>query len=573
MSDVGKWLQDIGLGDLERVFARARVDFESLRLLTEADLREMRIPVGQRRKLIAAIAALERTPSTDPAAKRPAERRQLTILFCDMVNSTDYAARLDPEDFSVLTRTYLNNCSGLAKSHGGLVANYVGDAFQVLFGYPVAEEDDAERALELAFDILRVVPEIETPDRSSLNVRIGIASGLVVVGDVEGAPAGVSTVAFGPVPNLAQRLEAIAGPQTILTDQATYEMARGSFSFTELGVARLKGFASPIRTWRADRPISAGSRFARKGHLTALVGRQGEIGQLTEIWQKVARERRGRTVLISGEPGIGKSRLLFEVKEALAGARTLTAQCSTAYANSALFPFLQLFRQEEGIFSADPPAIAASKLEAALSTSKVPLSESYPIFARLLNIEQTDYPPSTLPPPQQQVTVRRTYIDWLMRQAAAGPMLIAIEDEQWIDPSSANLLCGLIEEVPDLPLLLVVTSREGELKSGGRNLIEIRLARLSRNEANELVRNAATGVLLREDVTHAVLRKAEGVPLFLEELARSTAELATSFDSHRSGTHDADLAVPNSLQSSLLSRLDKLGPGQDDRPGRRNHWP
>ncbi|MFC0803883.1 MULTISPECIES: ATP-binding protein [Sinorhizobium] len=564
MSDVGKWLQNIGLGDLEQTFARARVDFESLHLLTEADLREMRIPIGQRRKLIAAIAAMEKTPSPDLADKRLPERRQLTILFCDMVGSTDYAARLDPEDFSVLTRTYLNTCNGLAKSHGGFVANYVGDALQVLFGYPIAEEDDAERALELAFDILRVAPQVETPDHSPLNVRIGIASGLVVVGDIEGAPAGVSTVAFGPVPNLAQRLEAMAAPQTILTDQTTCQMAHGSFLFSDLGETILKGFSTPVRLWRADQPISVGSRFARKGHLTALVGRQSEIAQIAEIWRRVSRERRGRAVLISGEPGIGKSRLLFEVKEELSGVKTLTAQCSSAYANSALFPFLQLFRQEEGISGADPPAIAASKLEAALSASKVPIADSFPIFARLLNVEQSDYPPSALPPSQQQLTVRRTYIDWLLRQAGAGPMLLAVEDEQWIDPSSANLLHRLIEEVSDLPLLVVVTSRDGALKSERRksSIEEIRLARLSRDEANELVRKAATGVLLGTDLTHAVLRKAEGVPLFLEELARSTSELAASSGPHRSGAHDAGLSVPNSLQSSLLSRLDKLGPGK-----------
>ncbi|WP_033055302.1 ATP-binding protein [Sinorhizobium meliloti] len=565
MSDVRKWLQDIGLGDLELTFARARVDFESLRLLTEADLRELRIPVGQRRKLMAAIAAIEKPPVPDPAQRRLPERRQLTILFCDMVGSTDYAAKLDPEDFSLLTRTYLNSCNGLARSHGGFVANYVGDAFQVLFGYPVAEEDDAERAIELALDILRVVPQIETPDHLPLNVRIGIASGLVVVGDVEGAPAGVSTVAFGPVPNLAQRLEAMAAPQTILTDQTTYQMAHGSFLFSDLGERTLKGFSRPVRMWRADQPISVGSRFARKSHLTALVGRRTEIAQVVSVWRAVTKERRGRAVLISGEPGIGKSRLLFEVKEELPGVKTLTVQCSAAYANSALFPFLQLFRQEVGISNADPPAIAAGKLEAALSVSSVPTDDSLPIFARLLNIDQAEYPPSTLPPPQQQLTVRQTYIDWLQHQAGAGPMLLAVEDEQWIDPSSANLLDRLIEETTNLSLLIIVTSRDGELKSErrGNTIEEIRLTRLSRDEANELVRKAASGVLLGAELTRSVLRRAEGVPLFLEELSRSTAELAASSDSSRSGTHDADLAVPNSLQSSLLSRLDKLGPGKN----------
>jgi class 3 adenylate cyclase len=197
MSNIDKWLIDIGLAHLAQTFARAEIDFEGLKLVTDQDLREMQIPVGPRRKLIAALTAMSHPPAA-ALEDGQRERRQLTILFCDMVDSTRYAAQLDPEDFSELTQNYLARCGTIARSHGGFVANYVGDALQVLFGYPLAEEDDAERALALALELVEAVPRIETPDGVRPEVRIGIASGLVVVGDVRGAPKGVSTVAFGP---------------------------------------------------------------------------------------------------------------------------------------------------------------------------------------------------------------------------------------------------------------------------------------------------------------------------------------------------------------------------------------
>ncbi|WP_086998572.1 ATP-binding protein [Rhizobium sullae] len=562
MSDVEKWLADAGLAHLAPAFARAQVDFDSLRLLTDKDLREMRIPVGPRRKLLAAVAAMGRPPEARALRNQP-ERRRLTILFCDMVGSTGYAARLDPEDFSDFTQRYLNRCGGLARSHGGFVANYIGDAFQVLFGYPIAEEDDAERALELAFDLLLAVPQIEAPDHSRPRVRIGIASGLVVVGDIEGAPAGVSTVAFGPVPNLAQRLEAIADPQTILLDQSTYASACRAFEFQDLGARTLKGFADPVRIWRANKALSRGRRFS-KTRLTRLVGRTSEIERVLALWRKVADEDCGRWLLLSGEPGIGKSRILFEVVQRVPAAKTLIAQCSPAYSHSTLFPFLQLLRQEAGISASEPSSIATRKLEAVLSLSNAPLSDSFPIFARLLTVEQVDYPPSERTSTEQQAIVRRVFVEWLRHVAKSGPLLLAIEDEQWIDPSSSSLLNMLLQDVRDFPALVVITSREDAWKIPDRlpNIEHMKVGRLTRDEANALIENVAIGVKLTSEVTRSLLRKSEGVPLYVEELAKSAVELTASSDGRSRRAKDGPIEVPNTLQSALLSRLDKLGEGK-----------
>jgi predicted ATPase/class 3 adenylate cyclase len=561
MSDIDKWLMEIGLAHLAQTFARAQIDFDSVKLLTNEDLREMRIPLGPRLKLLAAVAAMTPAPPANDLRKQP-ERRQLTILICDMVGSTEYAARLDPEDFSDLTQSYLSRCSGLARSHGGFVANYVGDSLQVLFGYPVAEENDAERAIALALDLVEAVPQIVASDGSRPNVRIGIASGLVVVGDVKGAPEGVSTVAFGPVPNLAQRLETLADPKTILVDPSTYASAYHSFEFRDFGAVALKGFAEPVHVWRACKAVPRDSRFSRTG-LTPLVGREGEIRRVLALGQQVAADRCARWLLVCGEPGIGKSRILFEVANKLPTAKTMIVQCSLAHSNSALFPFLQLLRHECAISEALPMAAATKRLEALLTGSSVPLSDSVPILARLLAVDQADYPPSELTSTEQQATVHKVFVEWLRHLARQGPLFLAIEDAQWMDPSTSSLLGALHDEIQDFAALVLVTSREEKLKFGAQQLRidTMRIGRLTREQASTLVESVASGVKLASEVARSLLGKAEGVPLYVEELVKYAVELTGSRDTSES-SRDLPIEVPNNLQSALLARLDKLGEGK-----------
>lgn len=560
MSDVDKWLIDIGLAHLAQTFARAEIDFDGLKLVTDQDLREMQIPLGSRRKLLVALAAMGH-PSVPELEYGQSERRQLTILFCDMVDSTRYATQLDPEDFSELTQRYLGRCGIIARSHGGFVANYVGDALQVLFGYPLAEEDDAERALALALDLIEAVPNIESPDGVSPKVRIGIASGLVVVGDVKGAPKGVSIVAFGPVPNLAQRLQALADPQTILVDQNTYASVRRSFEFQDRGVVDVKGFSEPTHVWRVDKPLSGGTRFGGF-RLTRLVARKKEIEKILGLWEQVSERSAAHWLVLKGEPGIGKSRLLFEVSRRLPAGRALTMQCNATHSDSALFPFLQLLRQECS-FSSTLPAAAREELEALLVAGDVPLTDSMPIMARLLAIDPPGYPPSPLTPTEQQAIIRRVFVEWLRRLALRAPLLLAIEDIQWMDPSSINLLETLYEESPDFPALVLMTTRHDSMEFGNfqTRLMTMPIKRLTSKQASLLLDSVATGASLVSGVYHSVLAKAEGVPLYVEELARSALDLAVASDDVKGG-YDDGLAVPNNLQSALLARLDRLGEGK-----------
>jgi predicted ATPase/class 3 adenylate cyclase len=556
MSDVTTWLAEIGLQHLADKFADAQIDFDTLALLSDQDLREMGVPVGPRRKLLAAIAVLDKSAPLG-GHRNPVERRQLTILVGDMVGSTEYASRLDPEDFSQLTQTFLSRCSALSRSRGGFVANYVGDALQVLFGFPAAEENDAERAITLAFDIVAAVPQIETPDGSRLGVRIGIASGLVVVGDIEGAPAGISTVAFSHVPNLAHRLQAMAEPNGIYVDENTFRATSGAFEYVDLGAKTLKGFASPVHIRSAIKPIAREYRFSGELRSTPLVGRKSELQAIEAMWDAVRADRRGRVALISGEPGIGKSRLLFEIGRGFPGAKPLVAQCAPAFANSALYPFLRLLKQQAGLSEGAPLPSASGKLQAVLSVSAVPISVSYPIFARLLAVEP-DYEPSRLASAKQEAAISQVFSDWLRQLASAGPLMFFVEDEQWIDPSSGKLLQTLAHDVARFPMLLVVTSREKETKADFDDAVSLHLSleRFSREQAGELVQNVVEGAHLSPGVVSTLLSKAEGVPLYLEELARSALLLAPGQPGAKA---EGQVDVPVSLQSALMSRLDKLG--------------
>ncbi|MEF0943831.1 adenylate/guanylate cyclase domain-containing protein [Rhizobium sp. BR 362] len=563
MDDVQKWLSELRLDHLVDIFAKNQIDFDSLRLLSEEDLQDMRIPLGPRRKILAGIKLLNSEP--DDVLPSPAiERRQLTILFCDLVGSTEYATQLDPEDFTRLTQTYLAACTRAVKSHNGIAANYIGDAFQALFGYPIAEEDDGERALRLAFDILRIVPQIKVPLGPPLRVRIGIASGLVVVGDFVGAPAGVSTVALGSIPNLAQRLQTLAEPQAILADQKTYEITAGAFEFTDLGLQSLKGFSSPVQIWRAEKAKILENRFAKKTRLTELVDRREEMTHVLGLWRDVISENRGQALLISGEPGIGKSRLVFEVQRQIPHCTVLTLQCSRAYSNTALFPFLGLLKRYAGIDADDAPDVSLNKLEAVLALSEVPITSSLPIFAELLSIEQARAPASDLTAVRQRDVSHRILIDWLHHISRISPVLLSIEDVHWIDPSSREVVAKLVGEAVSFPMLILITSRERSLGNSAEpeTLWKIGLERLSNDDAAMLVRNVDEGNNLSDETSLSLLAKAEGVPLFVEELARAVLETASSTDAEPPDRRKSPLSVPSSLQSSLLSRLDKIGPAK-----------
>ena len=564
MEDVAKWLSGLGLKRLEGTFARFQIEFDVLRLLSDQDLREMQIPLGPRKKLLAAIKALKEPGDRLSQSGGSTERRQVTALFCDLVGSTEYAVRLDPEDFGKLTQRYLERCSSVVRNNNGMVANYVGDALLALFGYPIAEEDDADSALKAALDILQIAPSIEVPNGSPVQVRIGVASGLAVVGNFLGAPGSTSTFAFGPIPNLAQRLQTLAGPQTILIDQHTYDATAGAFEFDDVGLHPLKGFSEPVHVWRVERSRVLESRFAKRTRLFKLVGRRPHLHSIVTLWDKMAAERHGRVVFLSGEPGIGKSRLAFEVRQQIPTCTHVAIQCSTAFSNSALFPFLNLLKRYAGIRDEDPTHISLPKLEAVLATSEVPKPVSLPIFARLLSIDQPYFLPSELSSQRQQSISRRVFVDWLHHISRVNPVLMLVEDAQWIDPSSRDVLDALIGEAPSHPMLILITSRAPPSRSSAQaeHLLKMPLTRLTRHESEKLIHDVATGASLSEDLRAQVLNRAEGVPLFVEELTRAAIETGLPVEHWEQEARSSVAGVPKSLQSSLVSRLDKLGSGK-----------
>jgi class 3 adenylate cyclase/tetratricopeptide (TPR) repeat protein len=561
MDDVAKWLGGLGLQQFISTFALFQIDSDALRLLSDQDLQEMQIPLGPRKKMLAAIKLLDEAgPPSDPT-----ERRQITVLFCDLVNSTDYAVRLEPEDFRKLMESYLQRCTTIVKIHSGMIVNYTGDGLLALFGYPITEEDDADRALQAALDIVQITPSIEAPGTPPVQVRVGVASGLAVVGKLLDPPQGISTVPFSYLPSLAQRLQALALPQTILTDQHTYNASVGAFEFTDMGLHSLKGFeSSALRVWRVERPRVLESRFAKKTRLFKFVGRGAQLRSLVRHWDKVVAERRGRVVVLSGEPGIGKSRLAFEMQLRIPRCTHLALQCSATFSNSAFHPFLSLLKRFAGIRDGDPPDVTRSRLEAVLATSQIPKDISLPIFARLLSIPQSEPSPVELNSRRQQAVSRRVLVDWLHHIARLNPVLATFEDEQWIDPSSRDVLDTLISEAPSYPMLILVTSREKSARTSAktRHVFEMELTRLSSRESQTLVRDVAAGANLSEEARARVLNKAEGVPLYVEELTRAAMETGLPPQHQEQEAPKPDIRVPRVLQMSLLSRLDKLGPGK-----------
>lgn len=549
MDRIENWLKQLGLEKYTGNFVDAEIDFEALPLLSADDLREISIPIGPRKKILAAIATMA-DPIGTQTKKAAVERRPLTILFCDMVGSTEYAAKLDPEDFSHLTQTYLRRCNALVRAHGGLAANYIGDSLQALFGYPSAEEDDAERAIALAINLIQAIPQIEAPDGSRLQIRVGIASGLVVVGDFEGAPAGISTVAFGPVPNLAQRLQSLTEAQTILIDQNTRDSSAGAYEFVDAGELTLKGFPNPVRAWRVARPKSLGNRFAKRGQLARFVGRDSELANVQALAEDVRATGKGRVLLVAGEAGIGKSRLIYESKRLFQDFTYLTLQCAPAFANSALSPFIDLVKTHE-VFRYSKSVAALGEL---LSRLDVPIETTLPVLARLLGFNQSEYSSADQTSREQQDLIRGFFFSLLRNLASQAPVWLTIEDDHWIDPSSAELLRSIASSVSSHRIFLVVTSRLPTSHSLVDEAVDrtIMLKRLNSVETRELCQAFAQECAVDASSTDLIAARAEGVPLYVEELCRALA-------SDKTGSAPE---LPVSLQASLLSRLDKMGEGK-----------
>jgi class 3 adenylate cyclase/tetratricopeptide (TPR) repeat protein len=574
MQEIATWLKSLGLGEYAQRFAENDIDVSVLRYLTDQDLERLGVSLGHRRKMLAAIAGFDGvmppTPQavTEPDWRGEAERRQLTVMFCDLVGSTALSARLDPEDMREVIDAYHAACACIMPTYDGFIAEFRGDGILAYFGYPRAHEDDAERAVRAGLDIIAAVARLKTRAAEPLAVRIGIATGLVVVGDLSREGASREHAVVGDTPNLAARLQALAEPGTVVVAASTCRLLGDVFHLRDLGRHKVKGIAEPVAAWAVEGVLASESRFeaVRTARLTDLVGRDDEINFLVER-QRLAWRGEGQIVLIAGEPGIGKSRLAAALGERAAEPYTqLRYQCSPYHTNSALHPFIAQLERAAQIKPNDPSGQKLDKLEAvlAMGTSRVQAMAS--LFAALLSIPYDErYPPLALSPTQQRRQTLAALLDHLEGLARQQPILLFFEDAHWADATSLELLDLTVERVRQLPTLALFTFRpEFEPRWVGLpNVSTLTLGRLDRSNVESMVASVTGGRLLPAEVTEQIVVKTDGNPLFVEELTKAVLEagiLVEHAEGYRLDGPLPPLAIPATLHDSLMARLDRLAP-------------
>ena len=571
--DVAAWLKGLGLERYEAAFRDNEIDRQVLTSLTADDLKEIGIAaVGHRRRLIEAIAALRAAaePAAEPAPVPPhtavAERRQLTVMFCDLVGSTGLATCLDPEDLREIIGAYHRAVAETVPGFEGFVAKYMGDGVLIYFGYPRAHEDDAERAVRAGLGLIDAVGRLDVGS-VKLQARVGIATGLVVVGDLIGEGSAQEQSIVGETPNLAARLQAVAGPEAVVIAASTRRLVGDFFEYRDLGAVEVKGIAAPVPAWQVLRPSIVASRFEalRGSALTRLVGRDEEIDLLLRRWAR-AKAGDGQVVLISGEPGLGKSRIAATLEERLHGEQHLRLRyfCSPYHQDSALSPFIDQLGGASGFARDDMPAARLEKLEALLAQAAPP-DEDVAFLADLMSLPGWERPPlPNLSPQRKKERTLEALIRRLEGLARRQPVVIVFEDAHWIDPTSRELLDLTVERVRTLPVLLIVTFRP-EFQppwTGQPQVSMVVLNRLDRHDRTALVAQIAGGKALPDEVVAQIVDRADGVPLFVEELTKSVLEsgvLREEVDRYVLDGALPPFTIPTSLHDSLMSRLDRLG--------------
>jgi predicted ATPase/class 3 adenylate cyclase len=547
------WLEQIGLAQHAETFATNDIDLDVLPELKDEDLKELGLSLGHRRRLQRALAERTSERVVDAAPETPsrdAERRQLTVLFCDLVGSTELSRRFDPEDLRELIRRYQDAVSGAVVRHGGYVANFLGDGIIAYFGWPRADEDEAAQAVRAALDAVDAVREL------SLLAHAGIASGPVVVGDLEAAGRRQTGAVAGETPNLAARLEALARPDQVVIDGLTWQLVGTAFAVEELGPQSLKGFTEPVRAWRVLDERAVESRFeARPGRLTPFIGREQEMALLIERFERAAGGE-GQALLLSGEAGIGKSRLVQMLHERLSAAPSppmrIRMQCAPFHAASALHPVIRHLRYAAGFLAEDSPEDRLDKLEALLRQGVEDVGESAALLAPLLSLPGDRYGTLTdLTPEQRNERLMRVLTDQLLGLAARSTVLYVLEDAHWIDATTRDLIERLLARIASSRILVLITHRPEFQPDWIRHphVTQLTLNRLSRAQGAEVAR-AAGGAALSEAIITVIGERASGVPLFIEELTKSALETGKAAD---------DSNIPETLQASLLARLDRLG--------------
>jgi class 3 adenylate cyclase/tetratricopeptide (TPR) repeat protein len=571
MSELSKWLNANGLDTLLEVLEKQQIDLDILPDLTESDLKDLGITLGPRRRLLKAIqtigvAAQPITPPRLETAIDSAERRQLSVLFVDLVGSTALSARRDPEEMRQIVRRYQNTVAGEITRFEGYVAKFMGDGVLAYFGWPKAHEDEPGSAVRAAMAAVAAVQDLRTNDGEALAARAGIATGLVVVGDLIGEGAAQEAAVVGDSPNIAARLQELAQPGQVVIAESTQRLVQASFDLSPLGPRSVKGLAEPIPAFAVLGEKASGSRFEARsgGHLRPMVGRDQELALLLERWLQ-AQGGEGQCLLLVGEAGIGKSRIVRALLDAVAHAdhTNVRYQCSPYHVDSAMWPIVQQLTVAARLSADDPPATKLDKIESLLRHTAPPGGESAPLIASLLGVPHEErYGARELAPQVRRSRTLATLVDLMKSLAAHRPVLVILEDVHWIDPSTLEFVHLMLDTIEDRRVLVLLTSRpDGQPNLAGHpHVTRLVLNRLGRAAVEAITSTIEGSEALPESVRKEIVARTDGVPLFVEELTRALIELTNQSDR---GTGDRDrsdpqLDVPATLHDSLMSRLDRI---------------
>jgi class 3 adenylate cyclase/tetratricopeptide (TPR) repeat protein len=578
--DIAHWLKSLDLERYVAAFEENEIDIAVLPRLTSDDLKDMGVViVGHRRKLIEAISELKSQPDALQAPSRPnssgsskqseAERRQLTIMFVDLVGSTALSTALDPEDMSDVIRSYQNAVAGEISRFEGHVAKFMGDGVLAYFGWPKAHEDAAERAVRTGLAILQVMARLQTRAGKPLEARVGIATGLVVVGDLVGAGSAQEEAVVGETPNLAARLQSLAEPGTIVIAEATRRLLGDTFILVDLGVRELKGIRGPTPAYAVLGSRALESRFAARhgAAATPIVGRDQELGLLLEQWRQ-AKAGEGQAVLLMGEAGIGKSRITEALIELVSAEphHLIRYQCSPYNTDSALYPAIQQLTHAAGISAEDDEERRLERVELLLARSGEDVRAAAPFVALLLGIDgQRRYGQLSITPQQRRSRTLAVLAEQLVALARLKPILWVIEDVHWIDPTTMELIELALDRLQNERALILVTARPTFVATFSNHPLVTRLSlnRLAKAATQSIVLRITRGKRLPEALVNEIASRTDGVPLFVEEMTKAVLESGALLEEPESYTLSrplSSLAIPTTLHDSLMSRLDRLHP-------------
>ena len=581
MQQIADWLEKLGMSEYAPRFAENRIDFSVLPDLTDQDLEKLGVVLGDRRKMLRAILNLEATNKSAPdiavaatASAVPvrlhdnAERRQVTVMFSDLVGSTALSARMDPEDLREVISAYQKCVAETVQRFGGFVAKYMGDGVLIYFGYPQAHEDDGERAVRAGLELVAAVGDLKT--HAALQTRVGIATGLVVVGDLIGSGVSQEQAIVGETPNLAARLQGVAEPNSVVIAESTRKLIGNLFEVRDLGARNLKGISGPARIWAVLRPASVEGRFEafHGSGLTELVGREEELDLLLRRWSK-AETGEGQVALLSGEAGIGKSRLTAALLERLVAEphTRLRYFCSPQHTDSALYPVIRQMERAAGFADGDSAQAKLGKLDVMLTQSHTPPRDAVLLSEMLSLPNDGRYPTLELTPQQRRQKTLEALTAQLEALSRSNPVLMVFEDVHWIDPTSLEALGRTVDRLRTLGVLLIVTYRpEFEPPWIGRPyVIALTLNRLGEREIAAMIDGVTGNKPLPESIRQDIIERTDGIPLFVEEMTKAALEAGGEGSAERAvaAIPSPSIAVPASLHASLMARLDRLGPAKE----------